>query len=259
MKTNRSIPFGYTMTRGKIGINKTEMPVVHHICRLYQEGNSLETIAESIKPMGIPYSTGDSQWNKHKVRRILTDIRYTGEKGYLPVIEKEQFQSLQELRIIRRNGDTALTDNPKRHIWKRLKCEECGGEVRRIGGRTNERILFRCNQCGATIEFDKNQFEEMLLNKLREILSEESRSKSDMKYVPNQEIIRMENEIDRSIEKMADSHDIRQLILSAAAQRYARCPHPYIEHAESKVDWKIFKEKVAAVLMGTEEIQLELI
>lgn len=91
---NRKQPFGYKMSLGEIVIQESEAKLVQEVFRRYIAGESLNELTESLRQQDIPYDEG-RLWNKNMVARILADIRYTGEKEYPKLIDKEQLIAAQ--------------------------------------------------------------------------------------------------------------------------------------------------------------------
>ena len=97
MMGNRKQPFGYKMALGEIVIQEAEARLVQGIFRRYIAGESLNELTEALRQQDIPYDEG-RLWNKNMVARILADARYTGEKGYPKLIDKEQLIAANEKR-----------------------------------------------------------------------------------------------------------------------------------------------------------------
>ena len=97
MMGNRKQPFGYKMSLGEIVIQESEAKLVQEIFRRYIVGESLNELTESLRQQDIPYDEG-RLWNKNMVARILADARYTGEKEYPKLIDKEQLIAANEKR-----------------------------------------------------------------------------------------------------------------------------------------------------------------
>ena len=94
---NRKQPFGYKMALGEIVIQESEAKLVQEIFLRYIAGESLNELTESLRQQDIPYDEG-RLWNKNMVARILADARYTGEKEYPKLIDKEQLIATNEKR-----------------------------------------------------------------------------------------------------------------------------------------------------------------
>lgn len=92
MKKQRALPFGYTMQGGRTEANKAEARIVRRVYKLYENGGSLDSISDLLTKQPVPYFDANPEWNKHKVKRILENERYTGlgglpsdtGSGYLP-------------------------------------------------------------------------------------------------------------------------------------------------------------------------------
>lgn len=89
MLKNRSIPFGFCVINGRFAINENEAEIVRKIFADYIGGESLKTIAATIK---IPYNSGKEKWNKNMVCRILENKKYLGENGYPKIISSADFE-----------------------------------------------------------------------------------------------------------------------------------------------------------------------
>ena len=94
---NRKQPFGYKMSLGEIVIQESEAKLVQEVFRRYIAGESLNELTEALRQQDVPYDEG-RLWNKNMVARILADARYTGEKEYPKLIDKEQLIAANEKR-----------------------------------------------------------------------------------------------------------------------------------------------------------------
>ena len=94
---NRKQPFGYRVVMGEITLHPQEAKLVEHIFRQYLAGATYNTLVEELREQSIPYDEG-KLWNKNMVARILEDSRYTGERGYPPVIDREVLKKALEKR-----------------------------------------------------------------------------------------------------------------------------------------------------------------
>ena len=57
----------------------------------------LNELTETLRQQDVPYDEG-RLWNKNMIARILADTRYTGERGYPKLIDKEQLIAANEKR-----------------------------------------------------------------------------------------------------------------------------------------------------------------
>lgn len=92
MARNRYRPFGYRMENGEIIIHEKEAICVRSAYLAYLDGNGYATIAESLQGTGVRYHEDTPLWNKHMVKRMLENERYTGKDGYPIIIQKELFE-----------------------------------------------------------------------------------------------------------------------------------------------------------------------
>lgn len=88
---NRKQPFGYRVVMGEIALHPQESKLVEYIFQQYLAGATYNTLVEELREQSIPYDEG-KLWNKNMVARILEDSRYTGERGYPPVIDREALE-----------------------------------------------------------------------------------------------------------------------------------------------------------------------
>lgn len=94
---NRKLPFGYQMVLGEVVCHPQEAELVRHIYRQYIAGAGYQTLAEEMERRGVPYDAG-RPWNKNMVARLLEDTRYTGQRGFPPVISEDTLRSAAEMR-----------------------------------------------------------------------------------------------------------------------------------------------------------------
>ena len=95
---NRKQPFGYKIEQGQIVVNSPEAEIVQMLFTQYNNGASLKEIAQALNEQPVPYEK-DKQWNKNMVSRILTDERYIGSKGYIPLVDENIYRCVGEKRL----------------------------------------------------------------------------------------------------------------------------------------------------------------
>ena len=100
---NRKILFGYQIWRGELVTGPQEAAVVERIITLYLDGLSYQKISDTLNGDGIPFSEEAPLWNKHKVKRLLENPRYTGRDGYPAIIERKSFD-VSVVRALRYDG-----------------------------------------------------------------------------------------------------------------------------------------------------------
>lgn len=121
---NRKQPFGYRVVMGEIALHPQESKLVEYIFQQYLAGATYNTLVEELREQSIPYDEG-KLWNKNMVARILEDSRYTGERGYPPVIDREALEKALEKRSAKQ------TAAPKTDTQKLLRPLSAGGHRQR--------------------------------------------------------------------------------------------------------------------------------
>mgnify|MGYP000376305427 CR=1 FL=1 len=102
---NRKQPFGYRVVMGEIALHPQESKLVEYIFQQYLAGATYNTLVEELREQSIPYDEG-KLWNKNMVARILEDSRYTGERGYPPVIDREALEKALEKAKCKADGSS---------------------------------------------------------------------------------------------------------------------------------------------------------
>ena len=79
---NRKVLYGYQIQNGTLEIVPEEQRTVSMVFTLYNAGASYQAISDALNRQGVPYCREVPLWNKHKVKRLLENPRYTGKEGY---------------------------------------------------------------------------------------------------------------------------------------------------------------------------------
>lgn len=152
-------PYGYTMEKGKLSVNKDEAHVVRQIFRMFLQGKGTEEIAAKLNAQKIPCRNGE-KWKRAGIRYILKSERYTGDallqKRYIAdsithlqkqnrrvlpqyyisschqaIISHEVFDNAQELIKIR----AERKDTERSPLTHRIQCPDCGAYFRSMNTR----------------------------------------------------------------------------------------------------------------------------
>ena len=89
---NRSIPFGYYYQNGVLVVHPQESQTVRAVFAAYLSGEPLSKIAANLTAKLVEYLPGHSQWDKARVKRLLDNVKYTGEGDFPQLITEKQFQ-----------------------------------------------------------------------------------------------------------------------------------------------------------------------
>ena len=106
--SHRKILYGYQIQNGELTVVKAEASVVARVASLYLEGLSYQKLADLLNQENIPFSQEAPAWDKHKVKRLLENPRYTGQKGYPAILDGETFHCVQS-RIQGKTAKQMLT------------------------------------------------------------------------------------------------------------------------------------------------------
>ena len=150
MAWQRKIPFGYEIRGGQLRPHPQEGDAVRYIFGQYLAGASLLAIAEGMTGRGPRYHQHTPEWNKHMVKRVLENARYTGADGYPPLVSGEDFAAVQDQRGAR--NTYAPLPAETRPIQAKAVCGLCGAKLIR-GHRTHGRVHWKCQNadCGQSV------------------------------------------------------------------------------------------------------------
>lgn len=224
MKQNRYLPFGYCIVNGWLAINETEAEAVRRIYADYLSGQSYQSIAAKMSAGVVPYKADSPVWNKHMIKRILENPRYTGEKGFPAVIEPNCYQAVSE--IIQQKNICQPLSKELNIIRKKLYCFNCGSKYER-DGRNPEYESWCCKAEGRT---GRRISDEILLESICTalntviaqpgLLGQRERRTCETLL----DVTKLNNQINRELEKTeVDSDYVKLLIFNCAAEKYASC------------------------------------
>ena len=235
MMGNRKQPFGYKMALGEIVIQEAEARLVQGIFRRYIAGESLNELTEALRQQDIPYDEG-RLWNKNMVARILADARYTGEKEYPKLIDKEQLIAANEKR------------SNKPQLPKKTEAQKV---LRRL--------------CGTPLSERVEQSVTDLLNGLANYPDriQHQRSSTPATHPKTQEAL------DNALEQPIDEDNAKALILRLAAEQYAalgdeeyetnRLRHLFSAfECVAELNADLLKSTVSEVLVTRQNVKLRL-
>lgn len=246
--TNRKILYGYQIRHGELAIVPQEAEVVQRVTALYLDGLSYQRISDILNSDGFPFSVETPLWNKHKVKRLLENPRYTGEDGYPPMVERRAFNTVQSM-IREKTSHYAKTEKrPALRLKAYLRCGSCHGRLLGMGGKGQRRgtLYLRCEGCGMMVTLPDSA----LLSEVNRQMTEHD-APTEESYIPSGEVIRLTNAVNRGLEHPDKPEDVVSLILRGASARYDCCPtliesEPFNRPAE--VDIKRFGQATRAGL-----------
>ena len=219
--SNRKMLYGYQIQNGELTLVPEEAAVVKRVSFFYLDGLSYQKLADLLNQEHIPFSQETPAWDKHKLKRLLENPRYTGQKGYPAILDGETFHCVQSRIREKTAKQTPKAERPALKLASRLRCSACGAALHRMGGpnRQSDTLYLKCVQCGAVITLR----DEVLLDEVARQTAERERPERTS-YQPSGEVVRLTNAINRGLERPDDPQEVVSLILQGAAARYACCP-----------------------------------
>ena len=251
--TNRKILYGYQIQNGELAVVPAEAVVVSRVFALSDSGLSYQKISDILNTDGTPFSEEAPEWNKHKVKRLLENPRYTGEKDYPSLVDGSVFQRIQARIQEKTAGRTAQEKRPADYLLKLLRCGGCGAHLTRFGRKGIQRdvVRLKCEGCGATV---KIPVDTLLGELLRQKADHDSLQQKP--YAPSEEVIHLENAINRALECPDKPEAVVALILQGVSARYDCCPVAPTSYAENdrpaEADWKGFSKAVSHITISKE-------
>ncbi len=223
---NRNLPYGYHFTKGCIAVQPQEQEIVTEIYKSYLSGKSLLNLAAELNARSVEYMPGVIGWNKARIRRILEDARYLGNKTYPAIIPKETYDAVQKIKDMRNMQKGVDRKADIFQITVPVKCPVCGSEMRR---RTDKRT--KCNQRWTCKKDDCRKLiavsDEDLLSRITELLNkviadpEKIRIPQPADREPSTELRRLNHEIIRTLEGFSiQKESLRKQLLQSVSLKY---------------------------------------
>ena len=226
MQHNRYIPYGYCVGSG-MTIHPEEAETVRQIYHEYQNGKSYKVIAQQLADERIPFYEDRCDWNKNRVKRILENERYIGKNGYPQIIPEAEFKAVQEIIASHRPRDYMSPEETA--IRSRIYCAECGKRYKRFASSA-ARAWWKCEdkECLADYKFTPDMLFSAVAAIIDSVIADPEllnvQTDENQGFIPNTETIRLNNEINRMLEKSDTSREeLTCLILQGVSARYDAC------------------------------------
>lgn len=239
MMSNRKQPFGYKVAMGEIVHHPQEAKLVEYIFRQYLSGSTFNALVTELQNQPTPYDVG-KVWNKNMVARILEDKRYTGDRSYPPIVEREMLNKVLEKR------STKQISAPKNEAQKLL---------RRLSGHVVTK-----------------QMEQEVLRLLNRAIEDPAYIKApDSEPMDSSNIQELQRELDAiMVCKPIDEDAAHKLIQAIAAAQYgaiSSCEYETVRLQQiftryqpmTELDAKLLQVSVAAILVHSDgSLQIKL-
>ena len=225
MKKNKYLPFGYHIQNGSLCIHEAEAAVVRQVFGDYQAGTSYRRIAESLAAKGIPYMENRTDWNKHRVKRMLENSHYCGRDDFPPILSADTFGAVAALIGQKSQGEPLSEELD--NIRSKAICGACGAKYKR-DGRSKNYEAWCCSAEGRITP--KRITDQSLLASVTDILNSIINEPSLLELPASHrenyslDVARTENQVNRELEKSeVDSDYTKLLIFGCAAAKYEAC------------------------------------
>jgi hypothetical protein len=225
MAKNRFIPFGYAMDNGEIIVQENETGFVKIMFEQYARGLSFNEIAGIMNNANIPYNENASIWNKNMVKRIIDNEIYIGNETYPPILSSSQYLKAKNIK----EAKTSLYFKealPYLEIIKQKTfCFECGNKyIRYLNRHRSEKWHCNTNECSAEIVLSDALIISAVIAITNAVIESPSLLEINDTYSPSLEETRLNNEINRELDKNDLNYDqIKDLMFASASKKYDHC------------------------------------
>ena len=166
---NRKIPYGFVYENGKIEICARESGVVKEIFRSYLAGQPLSAIASGLNSRRIEYMDGVIGWDKARLKRVLDDRRYIGEKNFPQIIGNDDFEKAQKIKSEKARSVAGREENADYQIKLPVICPHCYGKMqRKCNNRLRKKVKWKCEN-GHTVYLDDENLLTKITDDLRKV------------------------------------------------------------------------------------------
>jgi hypothetical protein len=252
--TNRKILYGYRIQNGDLSRVEQEAVVVSRVFTLYAGGLSYQKISDILNGDHIPFSPETPQWNKHKVKRMLENPRYIGADGYPPIVERDDFDTIQSMIQEKTSHCAKAKERPALRLKKYLRCGNCGGRLLGTGrhGQRRNSLYLRCERCDMPVTIPDDD----LLNEVSRQMAEHNKPAAET-YSPSADTIRLTNAINRGLERPVKPEETVSMILQGITARYNCCPTPTESESinrPTEVNFRSFGQAVSHITIPDENV-----
>ncbi|HBR01321.1 MAG TPA: recombinase, partial [Ruminiclostridium sp.] len=192
---------------------------------------------QSLTTKGIPYMENRTDWNKHRIKRMLENSRYCGRDDFPPIIPADTFGAVAALIGQKSQGEPLSEELDS--IRSKAICGACGVKYKR-DGRSKKYEAWCCSAEGRITP--KRITDQALLESVTDILNAIISNPILLELPsPHREhysldVARTENHINRELEKSeVDSDYIKLLIFGCAAAKYEACADTEPEYLTSQL------------------------
>ena len=179
----RNIPFGWKYENGKKVLHEREAEVLRNMYRNYIQGNSLAACVRLLELLKIEYQEEKTDWNKSRVRRLLSDKRYLGTEEYPPIIDPKTFEAVQK-RLKEANQQSAVDRKDAIYQIHNVHCDRCSAVMKRrpsYSGKRYEKWVCQNDSCHIIASKPDAELIEDLLVQLNALIQEPQKIRYEKK------------------------------------------------------------------------------
>lgn len=214
---NRKIPYGFVFENGKIEICAKESNIVTEIFRSYLAGQPLSAIAAELNSRRIEYMDGVVGWDKARLKRILDDRRYIGEKSFPKIIGNDDFEKTQKIKSERARSVAGREENADYQIKLPVICPHCYGKMqRKRNNRLRKKVKWKCEN-GHTVYLDDESLLTKITDDLRKVADDVDILKGTGVNKPQEKKLQEQAGLCSDEKNMGET---KEDLLVAAAHRY---------------------------------------
>jgi len=241
MTANRIIPYGYAVESGRNIIHPEESGIVRRIFADYLGGASFLKVAQALTAEKVEFIPGRSDWNKHRIKRIIEDERYLGTDTYPAVISEDIHRQAQAVKVSNNTQNRAAAERPtlqKSELPCRLtcpvECALCGAKmVRRHDSRRKDaQDVWTCQNpdCHSIIKISDDHLHGRITELLNRLIADPGIIQADTAPPePGMDVRRLQNEVNRELDSFEFDRDkAKAAIFALAVEKYRHIdPDPH--------------------------------
>ncbi len=217
----RNIAFGWQYEGGKIVVQEGEASVLRNMYQAYKLGKSLAALVEKLEALEIEYQEGKSDWNKSRVRRLLSDKRYLGTEEYPAIIDPETFEAVQK-RLKVANQQAKADRKADIYQIHNVHCDRCGAIMKRrtsYSGKRYEKWVCQNKSCHIIASKPDAKMIEDLLMQLNHLIENPQEIRYEKKIKEN---AKPQTRILSKLPIEAENEDAYQRLTAQTAAAYSR-------------------------------------
>lgn len=221
----RNILYGYQVKNGKMVVHEKESEIVKSVFRMYVEGNTLSSIADSLTRNNVVYFQGEAKWNKNTINRMLENEKYKGNDIYPTIIPVSLFNQAKEIK--EKKSCKQIKQTSEIELLRSITvCGKCGSRYKRVN-TWGSREKWMCSKgCTCLTYIDDSVLEKAITDSFNSVIRNADLLDViiNSQYKPTRDIIKEENELVRLLEQpKLDFMLISKSIMSGAKNRFRLC------------------------------------